>query len=62
MRRITYDLDGQAIIEDVHVKDQPTGYDWEATLPQGVQGGHIQFHRENLQMAVMQITVRVSDV
>ena len=36
IRRITYDLDSQTIIQDITVAEQPTGYDWHAPLPDGV--------------------------
>ena len=35
IRRITYNLDMQEVIQDLLVQDQPTGYDWPAPLPQG---------------------------
>ena len=37
VRRVTYDLDKQVVVQDIKVKDQPTGYDWHAPLPQGVR-------------------------
>ena len=36
VRRVTYDLDRQVVIQDIRVKDQPIGYDWHAELPKGV--------------------------
>eukprot|EP00959_Pyramimonas_sp_CCMP1952_P243855 5097613-Pyramimonas_sp.AAC.1 len=36
IRRVTINLDTNAIIQDIAVAGQPTGYDWHAPLPAGV--------------------------
>ena len=37
VRRVTVNTDTGNIIQDILVKDQPTGYDWHASLPDGVR-------------------------
>ena len=37
VRRVTVNTDTGNIIQDILVKDQPTGYDWHAALPDGVR-------------------------
>ena len=37
VRRVTVNTDTGTIIQDIWVKDQPTGYDWHSPLPEGVR-------------------------
>ena len=45
-RRVTYDLDTKKVIQDLLVQDQPTGYDWLASLPEGVRNISTRFYWE----------------
>eukprot|EP00959_Pyramimonas_sp_CCMP1952_P363194 7605725-Pyramimonas_sp.AAC.1 len=36
IRRVTFNLDTNTVIQDTAVADQPTGYDWHAPLLAGV--------------------------
>eukprot|EP00959_Pyramimonas_sp_CCMP1952_P243281 5085236-Pyramimonas_sp.AAC.1 len=36
IRLATINLDTNAVIQDIAIADEPTGYDWHAPLPAGV--------------------------
>ena len=48
VRRVTYDLDKEEIIEDVSVEDQDPNYDWRAPLPPGVRNIRTQLYYKKI--------------